>query len=86
MKPAHSPQEAHHTCVFSPAVHVVTIGFAVLPQCTATRSAPAKADVSSTLFHLSTTPSIPSDATYSTADLQYPHSSGVRLVLTCYST
>lgn len=31
-------------------------------------------------------PSIPSDATYSTADLQYPHSSGVRLVLTCYST
>lgn len=51
-----------------------------------TRSAPAKADVSSTLLHLSTTPSIPSDATYSTADLQYPHSSGVRLVLTCYST
>jgi len=32
-------------------------------QCTAIWSAPAKADVSSTLFHLSTTPSIPSDAT-----------------------
>ena len=51
-----------------------------------TRSAPAKAAVSSTLFHLITTPSIPSDATYSTANLQYPHRSGVRLVLTCYST
>ena len=51
-----------------------------------TRSAPAKAAVSSTLFHLSTTPSIPSDATYSTADLQYPHSSGVWIILTCYST
>ena len=35
VKPAHSPQEVHHTCPFSPAVHIVTIGFAVLPQCTA---------------------------------------------------
>ena len=51
-----------------------------------TRSAPARADVSSTLFHLSTTPFIPSDATYSTADLQYPYSSGVWIILTCYST
>ena len=32
VKPAHSPQEVHHTCPFSPAVHVVTIGFAVLPN------------------------------------------------------
>jgi len=36
VKPAHSPPgSARHTCPFSPAVHVVTIGFAVLPQCTA---------------------------------------------------
>ncbi len=30
--------------------------------------------------------SIPSGATYSTVDRQHPHSSGIRLVLTCYST
>ena len=29
------PGRAHHICPFSPAAHVVTIGFAVLPQCTA---------------------------------------------------
>ena len=29
------PGRAHHICPFSPAVHVVTLGFAVLPQCTA---------------------------------------------------
>ena len=29
------PGSAHHACPFSAAVHVVTLGFAVLPQCTA---------------------------------------------------
>ena len=29
------PPEVHHTCLFSPAVHDVTFGFSVLPQCTA---------------------------------------------------
>ena len=29
------PGSAHHACPFGAAVHVVTLGFAVLPQCTA---------------------------------------------------
>lgn len=51
-----------------------------------TRSAFAKAGACTTYIGLGSTQSIPSDTTYSTADLQYPHSSGVQLVLTCYST
>ena len=42
--------------------------------------------LSATLFRLNSMPSIPSGATYSTVDRQHPHSSGIRLVLTCYST
>ena len=86
VKPAHSPQEVHHTCPFSPAVHIVTFGFFVLPNA---RQLDQHLPKQMYLPHsFISAQRLPSHRTrpYSTADLQYPHSSGVRLVLTCYST
>lgn len=86
VKPAHSPRKCTPYLPLQSGCTRRDARIRCASPMHGTRTAPAKADISSTLFHLSTTPSIPSNATYSTADLQYPHSSGVRLVLTCYGT
>ena len=86
VKPAHSPRKCTPYLPLQSGCTRRDYRIRCASPMHGTRTAPAKADISSTLFHLSTTPSIPSNATYSTADLQYPHSSGVRLVLTCYGT
>lgn len=50
-----------------------------------TRFVPTEADASTTLFR-GRRSSIPSGTTYSSGGLQRPRCSGIRLVLTCYST
>ena len=49
-----------------------------------TRSAPTKADASTTFFHGSRTSSTPPGTTYSTEDRYRAQRIGIRLVLTCY--
>ena len=49
-----------------------------------TRSAPTKADASTTFFHGSRTSSTPPGTTYSTGDRYRAQRIGIRLVLTCY--